>query len=143
MTRPEHVVIVGGGITGLTAAYRFTQAGSAVTVIEPHKLGGKVQTSVFAGRPVDESADNFLLRVPHALALCRDLDLDGELVSPAARTAEVFLDGTNMGKVPLDIKQVKGGDHVLEVKAPGYQPHEERITINDGQSTVLKLDLNA
>ncbi len=57
--------------------------------------------------------------------------------------AEVFLDGTPMGKVPLDIKQVKGGDHVLEVKAPGYQPHEERITINDGQSTVLKLDLNA
>ena len=56
--------------------------------------------------------------------------------------AEVFLDGTPMGKVPLDIKQVKGGDHVLEVKAPGYQPHEERITINDGQSTVLKLDLN-
>ncbi|MBK9033952.1 MAG: PEGA domain-containing protein [Myxococcales bacterium] len=57
--------------------------------------------------------------------------------------AEVFLDGTNMGKVPIDIKQVKGGEHVLEVKAPGYQPHEERITINDGQSTVLKLDLNA
>ena len=56
--------------------------------------------------------------------------------------AEVFLDGTPMGKVPLDIKQVKGGEHVLEVKAPGYQPHEERITINDGQSTVLKLDLN-
>ena len=57
--------------------------------------------------------------------------------------ADVFLDGTNMGKVPLDIKQVKGGEHVLEVRAPGYQTHEERITINDGQSTVLKLDLNA
>ena len=93
MTRPDHVVIVGGGITGLTAAYRFTQAGSAVTVVEPHKLGGKIQTSMFAGRAVDESADNFLLRVPHALALCHDLDLDGELVSPAARAAEVFLDG--------------------------------------------------
>ncbi|MBX3286023.1 MAG: protoporphyrinogen oxidase [Actinobacteria bacterium] len=91
--RPDHVVIVGGGITGLTAAYRFTQAGAAVTVVEPHKLGGKVQTSMFAGRAVDESADNFLLRVPQALALCHDLDLDGELVSPAARAAEVFLDG--------------------------------------------------
>jgi PEGA domain len=57
--------------------------------------------------------------------------------------AEVFIDGTSMGKVPIDIKQVKGGEHVLEVKAPGYQTHEERVTINDGQSTVLKLDLNA
>ena len=57
--------------------------------------------------------------------------------------AEVFLDGTPMGKVPVDIKEVKGGEHVLEVKAPGYQSHEERVTINAGQSMVLKLDLNA
>ncbi|HVV85508.1 MAG TPA: PEGA domain-containing protein [Kofleriaceae bacterium] len=57
--------------------------------------------------------------------------------------AKVFLDGNDMGAVPLDIKDVKGGEHVLEVKAPGYQDHEERITINDGQAMVLKLDLNA
>lgn len=57
--------------------------------------------------------------------------------------ADVFLDGTPMGKVPVDIKDVKGGEHVLEVKSPGYQTHEERVTINAGQSMVLKLDLNA
>lgn len=91
--RPDHVVVVGGGITGLVAAYRLSQAGSEVTVIEPDRLGGKVQTSVFAGRPVDEGADNFLLRVPWALALCHDLELDGELVSPVERSAQVFVDG--------------------------------------------------
>jgi len=57
--------------------------------------------------------------------------------------ADVFLDGTPMGKVPVDIKEVKAGEHVLEVKSPGYQTHEERVTINAGQSMVLKLDLNA
>jgi hypothetical protein len=57
--------------------------------------------------------------------------------------AQVFLDGTEMGAVPVDIKDVKTGEHVLEVKAPGYQDHEERVTINAGQAMVLKLDLNA
>lgn len=57
--------------------------------------------------------------------------------------AKVFLDGTEMGAVPIDIKDVKTGEHVLEVKAPGYQNREERITVNAGQSTILKLDLNA
>jgi protoporphyrinogen/coproporphyrinogen III oxidase len=87
------VVVVGGGISGLVAAYRLSQSGAEVTLVEPDQLGGKVQTSVFAGRPVDEGADNFLLRVPWALALCHDLELDGELVSPAERSAQVFLDG--------------------------------------------------
>ena len=57
--------------------------------------------------------------------------------------AEVYLDGSKMGAVPVDIKDVKTGEHVLEVKAPGYQDHEERVTINAGQAMVLKLDLNA
>ncbi|HEX2576507.1 MAG TPA: FAD-dependent oxidoreductase, partial [Aquihabitans sp.] len=91
--RPEHAVVLGGGIAGLTAALRLSQAGSAVTIVEPDRLGGKLQTSVVAGRAVDESADAFLLRVPWALALCHDLDLDGELISPAARAAQVYVDG--------------------------------------------------
>lgn len=91
---PEHAVVVGGGIAGLTAAYRLTQGGSHVTVVEPERLGGKIHTSVFAGRPIDEGADAFLLRVPWALALCHDLEIDGELISPVGRAAEVFVDGT-------------------------------------------------
>ena len=92
-TRPDRVVVVGGGITGLVAAFRLSQGGVDVTVIEPDRIGGKIQTSVVAGRAVDEGADAFLLRVPWALALCHDLELDGELISPAERSAHVFVDG--------------------------------------------------
>lgn len=98
-------MVVGGGIAGLTAAYRLSQAGADVTIVEPGPLGGKLQTSVFAGRPVDEAADAFLLRVPWALALCRDLDIDGELISPVARSAEVFVDGA---RHPLPAGQMLG-----------------------------------
>lgn len=103
--RPEHVVVVGGGISGLVAAYRLSQSGIDVTVVEPGPLGGKLQTSLVAGRPVDESADAFLLRVPWALALCHDLELDGELISPAERNAHVFVGGARR---PLPVGHVLG-----------------------------------
>ena len=93
MNRPDRAVVVGGGITGLTAALRLSQAGTDVTLVEPRRLGGWIQTSMVAGRAVDETADAFLLRVPWALALCHDLEIDGELVSPAARQASIWVDG--------------------------------------------------
>lgn len=98
-------MVVGGGIAGLTAAYRLSQGGCDVVIVEPGPLGGKLQTSVFAGRAVDEGADAFLLRVPWAAALCRDLEIDGELISPVARSAEVFVDGTRR---PLPAGQMLG-----------------------------------
>jgi oxygen-dependent protoporphyrinogen oxidase len=110
------VVVVGGGLTGLTAAYRLSQAGIDVTVVEPDRLGGKIQTTPFAGRNVDEGADNFLLRVPWAMALCHDLDIDGELVSPVERSAQVFVDGRrhqipagHVLGVPVDLDALAAG----------------------------------
>lgn len=87
------VVVVGGGITGLVAARQAALAGAAVTLLEPGPLGGKLQTTPFAGAALDESADAFLARVPEGVALCRDLGLEGDLVSPAARRAYVWVDG--------------------------------------------------
>lgn len=99
-------VVVGGGISGLVAAYRLVRAGREVTLVEPDALGGKIRTSVFAGRPVDEGADAFLLRVPWALDLCRELQIEAELRSPDLRTAYVWADGA--------LRPLPGG-HVLGV----------------------------
>lgn len=55
--------------------------------------------------------------------------------------AVVFLDGDERGKAPIDLKDVKPGDHVVEVRAPGFVTREERVTVAAGAATVLKLDL--
>ena len=49
----------------------------------PGALGGKVQSSAFDGGVLDEAADAFLARVPEGVDLCRELGIDGDLVSPA------------------------------------------------------------
>lgn len=55
--------------------------------------------------------------------------------------ARVFLDGTELGPAPIDIKDAKPGEHVVEVKADEYITREERVTVSAGSATVLKLDL--
>jgi oxygen-dependent protoporphyrinogen oxidase len=76
--------VVGGGIAGLSAAWELSRSGRApVTIFEPGRIGGKIRTSTFAGRPVDEGPDAFLVRTPDAEELCTEIGLT-DLVPPAA-----------------------------------------------------------
>lgn len=88
------VVVVGGGITGLTAAHVLAHAGNPVTLLDAaDRVGGLVRTTPFAGHPVDWGADAFLARVPEGVELCRELGLAGRLTTPAARRAHVYTGG--------------------------------------------------
>lgn len=60
-----------------------------------------------------------------------------------AQGARAFLDGTDMGPVPVDIKDVKAGEHIVQVKAPGMQTGEKKVTVAAGSSQIVKFDLNA
>lgn len=93
MSAPPDVVVIGGGITGLTAARDLILAGASVTLVEPEHPGGKLRTTPFPGGTLDEAADAFLARVPEGIELCRELGIDGDLVSPAARRAYVWSRG--------------------------------------------------
>jgi len=84
------VLVIGAGISGLAAAWELSRAGLAVTVVDAAGVGGKIRTSPFAGRPLDEGADAFLRRVPAALELCEELGLTDRLVSPAATNAKLW-----------------------------------------------------
>src|SRR5690606_1760527 len=82
--------------TGLTAAFTIAtrSPGTRVTVLEASsRVGGKILTTPFAGRPVDCGADAFLARVPEARDLCDELGIGGMLTSPASRSAVVWARG--------------------------------------------------
>ena len=88
--------MVGGGITGLSAAYRLlhpvdarTAVPTVVLIDSAERLGGKICTSAFDGRMVDEGADAFLLRVPWARELCEELGIGAERISPAVGGASL------------------------------------------------------
>lgn len=95
----SHVVVVGGGIAGLAATDRLARAGVAITLLEAtDRLGGNVHTTSFAGRALDLGAEMLVTREPTAIELCRELSLDGDLVTPASSRAFVW---TRRGLRPL------------------------------------------
>ncbi len=99
-TDDRHLVVVGGGITGLAAAWEASAVpGLRVTVLEADdRAGGKIRTSQVSladgtTMTIDEGADAFLARVPDAVQLCHELGLGDELTQPAIGRAKVFVDG--------------------------------------------------
>src|SRR5512143_350217 len=78
----KHVVIIGGGIAGMAAAYRLKQTGSnlAITLIESdQRLGGKIVTDRVDGFVIEGGPDTFLAYKPRGLGLCRELGLEPRL----------------------------------------------------------------
>ncbi len=87
------VVVVGGGIAGLTAGWALRNGPATdptrrsdvdvVVLEEAPAVGGKLDTGTLAGERVDVGAEAFLARRPEADRLARRLGLAGLLVEPA------------------------------------------------------------
>jgi protoporphyrinogen/coproporphyrinogen III oxidase len=71
--------VVGGGISGLVAAYRLRQSagdGANITLFEPgDRLGGVLRTELVGGVPTDVGAEAFVVRRPEMPALLDELGL--------------------------------------------------------------------
>jgi oxygen-dependent protoporphyrinogen oxidase len=82
------VVVVGGGLAGLTAAWHAVRQGVAVTVIESGaRLGGQVQTERVRGCVLEHGAEGFVARSDVVPALCEALGLNDGLLSQSTRRA--------------------------------------------------------
>jgi oxygen-dependent protoporphyrinogen oxidase len=120
--RVAHVVVVGGGIAGLAAAHAFAQAGMGVTVLESApSVGGKLRVASCAGLPVDEGAEQVLVRVPEAVDLIRTLGLGDDLIHPRSSAASVWTRGAMR---PLPTGTVLGvpADPVALVRSGAVSP---------------------
>jgi oxygen-dependent protoporphyrinogen oxidase len=74
-------VVVGGGITGLAAAYRLAQAGVPVLLVEASdRLGGKIRTERLGGFLVEAGPDSFIAYRPAATELSRELGLGATII---------------------------------------------------------------
>ncbi len=100
------VAIVGGGISGLAAAFFLRDRGLDVTVLEgAARLGGKLAVSEVAGVAVDEGAEALLARRPEGTDLIGAAGLAGELVHPGTTAAAIW---TRDRVRPLPRRQLMG-----------------------------------
>jgi oxygen-dependent protoporphyrinogen oxidase len=94
--RRPHVVVVGGGISGLAAAWRLAtlRHDLDITVLEGSDVvGGKLRVSEIDGIAVDEGAESMIATRPEAVALAREIGLGADLVHPAVTAPSLFLGG--------------------------------------------------
>jgi len=130
------VAVVGGGISGLAAAYALTASGRDVEVVVlegSSRLGGKLLVGEVAGLPVDLGAEAILNRRPEAVALARAAGLGDDLLHPEPIGSAIWTRGalrplprTVMG-VPADLPGLAGSGvlsraGLLRVRAEPFLP---------------------
>lgn len=84
--------ILGGGISGLVAAYRIRVAAGAdaeIVILDPaDRLGGVLRTEQLGGQPMDVGAEAFVARRPEVGALMAELGLaDKQITTTGVRPA--------------------------------------------------------
>jgi oxygen-dependent protoporphyrinogen oxidase len=94
-TTPVDVVVVGGGISGLSAAFELRKRKRSVVVLERgSRPGGVIQTERAGEFVIDAGPDALLVQKPAALALCNELGLGDRLFpTKLPRTAFILRHG--------------------------------------------------
>lgn len=112
------VAVIGGGISGLVAAYRLRGSlgpDAEITIVEKtSRLGGKLRTVDLGSGPVDVGAEAFIARRPEIPALLAELGLSDQVVYPAGLSPLIWSQGslhrlptgTLMG-IPVNAASVK------------------------------------
>jgi protoporphyrinogen/coproporphyrinogen III oxidase len=136
-----HVVVIGGGIAGLAAAFFLKDEPVRVTVLEGSpRLGGKLSASDIAGVEVDEGAEALLARRPEGIELITAVGLGADLVPAGVTASAIYTQGAMrslprrqfMG-VPADLGELAAtgiisADGVARARDESVRPAETRDT---------------
>ena len=94
---PFHVIIIGGGISGLSTAFFFMEEAKSnqrdvqCTVVERDaRWGGKILTNNTEDLLIEGGPDSFLTSKPWAMELCRTLGLEDQLIPTNAENNQTF-----------------------------------------------------
>ncbi len=99
------VAVIGGGISGLAAAYELHRRQVPFVLLEKSaRVGGLVRTEQVDGFTIDAGPDSLLTQKPAAVELCAELGLGDQLVSTLPpRTAYVVRGGTLQPLPPASV----------------------------------------
>jgi len=93
----QRILIAGGGMTGLTAAYRLQQRARAggvspeiILLERDARLGGKTQTEVVDGMVIEHGPDSFVTTKPWLRELCAELGLPVTGTNPKIHTTYIY-----------------------------------------------------
>src|SRR4051794_30820431 len=107
----RRVVIVGGGISGLSTAWYLAKAGIRATIVERNdRLGGLIKTEKIESCIAEAGPDSFLTTKPAARELIEELGLGAELIgsNDSLRTTFIWRGG-QLVKLPEGMTMMVAG----------------------------------
>jgi oxygen-dependent protoporphyrinogen oxidase len=90
----RRIAVIGGGISGLSAAHELARRESTVDVLlleSGSRLGGVLETSHRDGFLIESAADNFLTTPPAAVDLCRAVGIEDCLIRTNSEHRQTFV----------------------------------------------------
>jgi oxygen-dependent protoporphyrinogen oxidase len=94
----QRVVVIGGGITGLTVCYRLCRAAQTrrlpldITLLEAGgRTGGVIATSQHQGLLLEHGPDCFIAAKPWGVQLCAELELSEQLMGTTTQYRQSFI----------------------------------------------------
>ncbi|MEK7748351.1 MAG: protoporphyrinogen oxidase [Nitrospirota bacterium] len=94
----KKIIIIGGGITGLSTAYFLEEQSKAsgipvdcILIESNERFGGKIITDRINDFVIEGGPDSFLSKKPWGLALCRKLGLTDRIIQTNPTHKEIYL----------------------------------------------------
>lgn len=108
----KKIGIIGGGVSGLTAAFLLKERGFEVVLFEKsERVGGNIQTVEIDGFKI-EYAPNSLLKSPRLVDLIKELNLEKEVTAAnAANKKRYVLRDGKLKSLPMSIAKMAASDY--------------------------------
>lgn len=130
------VVVVGGGITGLTTLYYLQKLSlehdidlKCRLIERDQQLGGKIRTNTEGGFIIEAGADSIVARHEEVLALIEELHLIDNAVYNETGTSYIYTNG-ELHKIPLD--------SIFGIPMSPEAIHESTLVSEEGKEAALK-----